>query len=97
MLVLVAGCDLFQPEVPEDAPREASGEVLEGSISDAMLPLGDLSSQPPAAAPLPGESTAAPAGAGEAGETPAAGTEAAGEPAAEASPAVEAEAEAEAE
>lgn len=39
----------------EGDDREASGEVLEGTISDAMLPLDEVRSQPPLAEPEPGE------------------------------------------
>ena len=37
----------------EDDGGTASGEVLEGTISDAMLPLDTVTSQPPLAAPEP--------------------------------------------
>ncbi|KLE32354.1 hypothetical protein [Aurantiacibacter luteus] len=47
-LLLLAGCGDDAPAVDEDG-REASGEVLEGSISDAMLPLGEVRSQAPQA------------------------------------------------
>jgi hypothetical protein len=33
----------------EDDDRKASGQVLEGTVSDAMLPLDTVSSQPPLA------------------------------------------------
>ena len=69
LLALLAACGDAAIAPDDDAARAASGEVLEGSISDAMLPLEDLTSQPPVAAPLPGETVAVPAG-GEA--TPAA-------------------------
>lgn len=42
----------------EDDARSASGEVLEGTISDSMLPLGETTSQPPLVAPP--RATAAP-------------------------------------
>lgn len=42
----------------EEDERTASGEVLEGSISDAMLPLEQVTSQPP---PLMVEPTSRPA------------------------------------
>jgi hypothetical protein len=32
---------------PKNDKRSASGEVLEGTTSDSMLPLGQLTSQPP--------------------------------------------------
>ena len=79
LLALLAACGDAAIAPDDDAARAASGEVLEGSISDAMLPLEDLTSQPPVAAPLPGETVAVPAGeeatpaaaASDAAETPA--------------------------
>ena len=79
LLALLAACGDAAIAPDDDAARAASGEVLEGSISDAMLPLEDLTSQPPVAAPLPGETVAVPAGGGaaptaaasDAAETPA--------------------------
>ena len=71
LLALLAACGDAAIAPDDDAARAASGEVLEGSISDAMLPLEDLTSQPPVAAPLPGETVAVPAG-GEATPTAAA-------------------------
>ncbi len=47
-LVLLAACG---EEAPADDSRSASGEVLEGTISDAMLPVDTVSSQPPLADP----------------------------------------------
>ncbi len=44
LLVLLAGCG---GDAPADDGRAASGEVLEGSISDDMLPLDRLRSEPP--------------------------------------------------
>jgi hypothetical protein len=38
-----------QADVPDDQARQASGEVLPGSISDAMIPLEQLDSQAPLA------------------------------------------------
>jgi hypothetical protein len=64
----------------EDDERTASGEVLEGTISDSMLPLETVRSQPPLAkttgVPDAGGSPAASPSAeatdgGEGGETPA--------------------------
>ena len=43
-LALLAACG---DEPAEDEERSASGEVLEGTISDAMLPLDLLQSEPP--------------------------------------------------
>ncbi|GGD58143.1 hypothetical protein GRI62_01660 [Erythrobacter arachoides] len=47
-LLLLAACGDDAPATDEGG-REASGEVLEGSISDAMLPIEDVRSQPPLA------------------------------------------------
>ena len=53
--LLLAGCN-GEPEAPaETGEAEASGEVLEGSISDEMLPLDELRSQAPQADPEPEE------------------------------------------
>jgi hypothetical protein len=43
-LVLLAACG---KEAPADDSRSASGEVLEGTVSDAMLPLDTVKSEPP--------------------------------------------------
>ena len=45
-LSLLAACDGAQEEAVEEG-ADASGEVLEGSISDDMLPVDTLRSQPP--------------------------------------------------
>jgi hypothetical protein len=42
-LALLAACG----EEPTDDGRAASGEVLEGTISDAMLPVDRVQSEPP--------------------------------------------------
>jgi hypothetical protein len=34
-------------KAPKNDQRSASGEVLQGTTSDAMIPLGQLTSQPP--------------------------------------------------
>lgn len=44
LALLLAGCGGSSDDGDE---RTASGEVLEGSISDEMLPLEQLTSQPP--------------------------------------------------
>ena len=75
-LALLAACG----EEPADEGRAASGEVLEGTISDAMLPVDRVQSEPPledpeafaavqekAAAQAPGGGE----GGGEAGAEPA--------------------------
>jgi hypothetical protein len=46
-LTLLTACG---GDTPDDA-RAPSGEVLEGTISDAMLPVDRVRSQPPLAAP----------------------------------------------
>ncbi|APE29369.1 hypothetical protein [Aurantiacibacter gangjinensis] len=46
-LLLLSACE-EEAAIPEgDDGREASGEVLEGSISDDMLPIAETRSQPP--------------------------------------------------
>ena len=74
----------------QDAPVEdsegaaAMGEVLEGSISDDMIPLGELRSQPPMAPSEPvagaGGTTAAADGEEAAADAASAEGEAGGEP-----------------
>jgi hypothetical protein len=44
LALLLAACG---EEAPADDSRSASGEVLEGTISDAMLPLDRIRSEPP--------------------------------------------------
>ncbi|MEL1249334.1 hypothetical protein [Aurantiacibacter gilvus] len=87
-LLLLAACN-DEPEVStEDDGREASGEVLEGTISDAMLPVDEVRSQAPLREPDP----EAPASSND----PATGEDAAApEAAAEPAPAEAAEAPAE--
>ena len=46
-LVLLGGCH----KTAKNDQRSASGEVLQGTTSDAMLPLDTLKSQPPLLAP----------------------------------------------
>ena len=43
-LVLLAACG---KNAPADDSRSASGEVLQGTVSDAMLPLDSVKSEPP--------------------------------------------------
>ena len=51
VLLALSACE-DEPEVSvEDDGREASGEVLEGSISDEMIPLDQVRSQAPLAEP----------------------------------------------
>lgn len=61
LLAVLAACGDEANVAGDDTARGASGEILEGSISDDMLPLESLSSQPPVAAPLPGETVPTPA------------------------------------
>ena len=46
-LGLLAPCGDDPAPSPDDDDRTASGEILEGTISDAMLPVETLTSQPP--------------------------------------------------
>ena len=46
--LMLAACD-DQPAGPAEQGGEASGEVLAGSISDAMIPLDQVESQAPLA------------------------------------------------
>jgi hypothetical protein len=48
---VLSGCGGDAPT--EDDERTASGQVLEGSVSDAMIPLERLKSQPPLARERP--------------------------------------------
>ena len=50
--LLLAGCSK-EPADDKEAGRTASGEVLQGSISDAMIPYDQLRSQPPIEQPAP--------------------------------------------
>lgn len=56
--LLLGACGDDSIDVSDDG-REASGEVLEGSISDAMLPLEELRSQAPLVEPSGDESASA--------------------------------------
>lgn len=47
-LALLAACN---DKPSDDVSRSAKGEVLEGTISDAMLPVDAVRSQPPLAEP----------------------------------------------
>ena len=51
-LGLLAGCsdEAVAPAAPDNGGQAAEGDVLDGSISDAMLPLDTLQSQSPSAA-----------------------------------------------
>ena len=52
---MLTACDLFSDEPDESAIDESnvSGEVLEGTISDDMIPLDELRSTPPPADIVP--------------------------------------------
>jgi hypothetical protein len=66
-IALLAACNKSP-----DTNRSASGEVLEGTISDNMLPLDKVTSQPPLAAPTGSGKSGAKAGAGAGADTTAA-------------------------
>lgn len=53
-LLALSGCDWFGGGEQEVA-GDASGEVLPASVSDEMIPVQDLKSQPPVLAVQPGE------------------------------------------
>jgi hypothetical protein len=78
-LALLAACG--DKPAPEGDDRSASGEVLDGTISDSMLPLDQLTSEPPLLEPDKAPPAAETAG-DEAGEPEAE----ASEPAPEAAP-----------
>jgi len=81
-LALLASCH----KTAKNDERSASGEVLQGTISDNMLPLDKLKSQPPLLAPSQEKNTpegVADEGSGAAGAT----TAASGQPDAAPSPA----------
>lgn len=46
LLLALGGCDYFSQPAPQ-ASGNASGEVLDGSLSDGMIPTDTLTSQPP--------------------------------------------------
>jgi hypothetical protein len=71
-LVLAAIALLAACNKSPDTNRSASGEVLEGTISDNMLPLDKVTSQPPLAAPTGSGKGGAKAGAGAGADTTAA-------------------------
>ena len=51
--LLLAGCNGETAPAEQTGEAEESGEVLEGTISDAMLPLDQVRSQAPQADPEP--------------------------------------------
>ncbi len=80
---------------PSDDERSATGEVLEGTISDSMLPLATVTSQPPLLAPeeQEGDGRTSRVGGGASGSATAAGESAQADaaPASEERPAEDAE------
>ncbi len=56
-MLLGASLSACGEESAQNDDRTASGEVLEGSISDAMLPLDTVTSQPPLLQSQPGSGT----------------------------------------
>lgn len=92
-LALLAACGKEAPA--EGDSRSASGTVLEGTISDAMLPVDTVQSQPPLAEPEAAEKLAAEAreavGDAEAGEDAEATAAGEAEPAPAVDPSPEAE------
>jgi hypothetical protein len=54
-LPLLAACDYFGGEEVASEDGVAEGAILEGSVSDAMIPTDDLTSQSPALKVQPGE------------------------------------------
>lgn len=81
MLVACAEDEVAEPQAGEN--RDASGEVLEGTISDAMIPLDELRSQPPRMKIAPAEGGSEEAAEGEGAEEAAPSEGEAEEPAAE--------------
>lgn len=81
LLLALSACSEEPAPAAVDGEREASGEVLEGTISDAMLPVDELRSQPPLAAPEPSETGSASAPSSAAPATPSAASEPAPAPA----------------
>jgi hypothetical protein len=77
ILVCLAACG---SEAPTNDSRSASGEVLEGTISDAMLPVDQVRSEPPLVDPKAFAKAQSDAG----GAGPEAGVEGEGDEAAEA-------------
>jgi hypothetical protein len=76
-LALLAACG---GDAPTDDGRAASGEVLEGTISDAMLPLDRVQSEPPLEDPEAFAEARSADGEDEAGTTPDAEEQAGSEP-----------------
>ncbi len=47
LALMLAGCTAEEPAAPADQGDAAAGDVLGGSISDAMIPLEQIESQAP--------------------------------------------------
>ncbi|BBC72099.1 conserved hypothetical protein [Altererythrobacter sp. B11] len=58
-LALLAACG--DKSAPEQGEGAASGKVLDGTISDGMIPLDEVTSHPPLLAPEPTGGAATPA------------------------------------
>jgi hypothetical protein len=82
-IVLLAACG----DSSGDEAGTASGEVLEGTISDSMLPLDTVRSQPPLAQPSAARTGASASETPEGEATEAAGEDGGAAPAGEATPA----------
>ena len=67
-VVLLAACSDETAPVAADEGAGASGEILEASVSDAMIPLDTLKSRPPHAKPAPSATEAGAAQGEEAGD-----------------------------
>jgi hypothetical protein len=78
-MALLAACSGGEAE---DTAVAGGGEVLEGTASDAMLPLATVTSQPPLAPPEPDTSARAPTGTPSAQASPAPGPTSSAEPSA---------------
>lgn len=75
--LMLVSCGWFDQASETEQSAGVQGELLEGTISDEMIPVDELRSQSPRAAPEPGES-------GEAGSDPSTAEEGADEGAASA-------------
>ena len=89
LLVGLAACGEKPAEAPANDRRGAEGEVLGGTISDAMLPLATVRSESPPMEPAPASPSAGEEPAESGGEAPAPSPEPAAEPQPETEPAPE--------
>lgn len=90
--LMLASCGWFDQAPESEEAAGVQGDVLEGSISDEMIPVDELRSQSPRAAPEPGETGGAgsdPSRAEEGDDEGAASDEEAAEPAEPSEPAEE--------